>query len=359
MEASQERFGQINDNVEVKLFILKNRNGLIAQITNYGGIVTSLIVPDKNGKLDDVVLGFDRLKDYLNEHPYFGAIVGKYANRIANGRFCLDGVEYKLAMNDGENHLHGGLVGFDKVVWDAEAVENENGVGVKLHYLSQDTEEGYPGNLDVIVAYMLTNQDELKIDYEAVSDKPCPVNITHHGYFNLTGGKDNIKKHEIMIEAEKYVVVDEQLIPTGEIRPLKGTEMDFTVPMAIGSRINQVEGGYDHTYVLNKSGSEISLVAKVYEPSSGRIMEVYSTEPGVQFYSGNFLDGSLVGKGGVVYKKHFGFCLESQHFPDSPNQPDFPTTILRPGERYTQTTIYKFLTIGEEKNGRNNFSKEC
>ena len=344
MEVSQEIFGKINDSVEeIKLFTLKNQNGLIAKITNYGGIVTSLIVPDKNGELDDVVLGFDTIKSYLNEHPYFGAIVGRYANRIANGRFCLDGVEYKLAMNDGEDHLHGGLVGFDKVVWDAEPIESKNGVGVKLHYLSQDTEEGYPGNLDVIVVYMLTNQNELTIDYEALSDKPCPVNLTHHSYFNLTGGKDNIKKHEIMINAERYVVVDERLIPTGEIRPLKGTEMDFTVPGAIGSRINQVEGGYDHTYVLNKSGAEISFVARVYEPNSGRIMEVYSTEPGVQFYTGNFLDGGLTGKGGVVYKKHFGFCLETQHFPDSPNQSDFPTTILRPGEKYTQTTIFDVL----------------
>ena len=341
---SQQQFGKTNDGVEVKLFTVENQNGLIAKITNYGGIMTSLMVPDKNGNLDDIVLGFDNLQAYLDGHPYFGAIVGRYANRIAKGKFCLDGVEYTLAINDGQNHLHGGLTGFDKVVWDVEPVEHENGVGVKLHYLSKDMEQGYPGNLNVTVVYMLTNQNELKIDYDVVIDKPCPVNITHHSYFNLTGSKENILNHEIIINADRYVVVDESLIPTGEIRPLKRTEMDFTTPMAIGSRIHQVQGGYDQTYVLNKIGSEISLVANVYEPTSGRIMEVYSTEPGVQFYTGNFLDGSLTGKNGTVYEKHFGFCLEAQHFPDSPNQPDFPTTTLKTGEKYTQTTIYKFLT---------------
>lgn len=342
MELVKEKFGTLTDGTEVDLYTLKNKNGITARITNYGGILTSLLVPDKNGKFEDVVLGFDSLETYLRGHPHFGAIVGRYGNRIARGKFEVDGEEYSLAINNGENHLHGGLVGFDKVLWNAESFRNEDGVGIRLTYLSKDMEEGYPGNLSVIVTYFLSNQDEFKIDYLAETDKACPVNLTHHSYFNLNAGKSNTLDHEMMINADRYVVVNENLIPTGELRELKESAMDFTTPQTIGSRIDQVEGGYDHTYVINESGADMGLVARVYEPASGRIMEVYSTEPGVQFYTGNFLDGSLKGKNGVVYMRNYGFCLETQHFPDSPNQQDFPSTILKPGEKYTHSTIYKF-----------------
>ncbi|UCG29066.1 MAG: galactose mutarotase [Bacteroidales bacterium] len=343
MKIIKEKFGTTPDGQEVDLYILTNINGIVAKITNFGGILTSLTVPDKNGDFEDIVLGFDDFRDYLGDHPHFGTIIGRYGNRIAAGKFSLDGVEYSLARNNGENHLHGGLVGFDKVVWVAESFENVDGLGVKFNYLSKDLEEGYPGNLTVEVTYFLSNNNEFKIDYTAETDKACPVNLTHHSYFNLAAGKSNILDHEMMINADRYVVVDEGLIPTGELRELKGTVMDFTVPHTIGSRIDQVEGGYDHTYVLNKSEEGMTFAARVHEKQGGRIMEVYTTEPGVQFYTGNFLDGSLTGKNGFVYEKHFGFCLETQHFPDSPNQPDFPSTILRPGEKYRHSTVYKFL----------------
>ena len=337
----REKFGQTDEGVNVDLFTLTNADGLTVKITNYGGIVTSLLVPDKSGNLDDIVLGFDDLRSYLDGHPYFGAIVGRYANRIAGGMFELEGVAYSLATNDGKNHLHGGIKGFDKVVWDPEPFKGENEVGIKLSYLSKDMEEGYPGNLNVKVTYRLTNENQLMIDYLAETDKACPVNLTHHGYFNLTGGKENILNHEMMISARSYVVIDENLIPTGEIRNLKGTEMDFTQPNTVGSKIDKLEGGFDHCYVIDKKPGQMSLIARVHE-TSGRIMEVYSTEPGVQFYSGNFLDGSIIGKHGIVYEKYFGFCLETQHFPDSPNHKNFPTTILYPGESYTHSTVYKF-----------------
>ncbi len=342
MSIKKELFGKA-DGKDVFLYTLENKNGLIAKITNYGAIATSLIVPDKNGKFDDIVLGFDSLQDYLDGHPYFGAIVGRYGNRIAKGRFTLDGVEYTLATNNEKNHLHGGIKGFDKAVWDAEEFESDDGVGLKLSYLSPDGEEGYPGNLSVKVTYTLTNNNELKIDYEAETDKATPVNITHHGYFNLAGaGKKDILSHKLKIDADKYTVVDETLIPTGELRIVENTPMDFTTHHFIGKRIEQVPGGYDHNFVLNNNGKMVKVI-EVYEPESGRIMEVLTTEPGVQFYSGNFLDGTNIGKGGKVYYKHYGFCLETQHFPDSPNQPDFPSTILRPGEKYDYTTIYRFL----------------
>ena len=343
MSITKELFGKA-DGKDVFLYTLENKNGLIAKITNYGAIVTSLIVPDKNGKFDDIVLGFDSLQDYLDGHPYFGAIVGRYGNRIAKGRFTLDGVEYTLATNNEKNHLHGGIKGFDKAVWDAEEFESNDGVGLKLSYISPDGEEGYPGNLSVKVAYTLTNNNELKIDYEAETDKATPVNITHHGYFNLAGaGKKDVLDHKLQIDADKYTVVDETLIPTGELRNVENTPMDFKTPHLIGERIEQVPGGYDHNYVINNNGKMLKVI-EVYEQESGRIMEVLTTEPGVQFYSGNFLDGTNIGKGGKVYYKHYGFCLETQHFPDSPNQPDFPTTILKPGEKYGYTTIYRFLT---------------
>ena len=338
----QETFGQTDRGANVDLFTLTNTSGHTVKITNYGGIVTSLLVPDKNGNLEDIVLGFDDFQSYLDGHPYFGAIVGRYANRIAGGMFELKGVLYKLAANDGKNHLHGGIKGFDKVVWNSESVKGKNEVGIKLSYVSKDMEEGYPGNLKVKVTYRLTNENQLMIDYFAETDKACPVNLTHHGYFNLTAGKQNILNHEMMIKASSYVVIDEQLIPTGEIRDLIGTEMDFTQPNTVGSRIDQIKGGYDHCYVINKKPGQMSLIARVYEQTSGRVMEVYSTEPGVQFYSGNFLDGSIIGKHDIVYNEHFGFCLETQHFPESPNRENFPTTMLYPGEKYTHSTVYQF-----------------
>jgi len=344
MEIVKEPFGTTPDGQAVDLFTLTNSNGMVAKITNYGGILTSLMVPDKNGDLEDVVLGFDDLQSYLKGHPHFGAIVGRYGNRIAKGKFTVDGVEYTLAVNNGKNHLHGGLVGFDKVVWSAQPFQSDDRQGVMLTYVSPDMEEGYPGNLTVKVTYSLTDQNEFTIDYEAGTDKPCPVNLTHHSYFNLTAGKRDILDHEMMINADRFVVVDEGLIPTGELRAVEGSAMDFLSPHTIGSRIDYVSGGYDHTYVLNEGDDEMVFVARVFEPVSDRVMEVYTTEPGVQFYTGNFLDGSLTGKNGVIYEKHYGFCLETQHFPDSPNQPEFPSTLLKPGETYTHSTVYRFST---------------
>jgi aldose 1-epimerase len=310
-----------------------------AKIMTYGTIVTELWTPDRNGKLDDVVLGFDNLEDYLKGHPFFGAIAGRVANRIARGRFTLDGQEYKLAINNGPNALHGGLKGFDKAVWKAEVVGN----GIKFTYLSKDGEEGYPGNLTAVVTYELTDKNELKIQYEATTDKATPVNLTNHSYFNLMGiTPDDILGHQLMIAADKFTPADDTLIPTGEIKSVKGTPFDFTSPMTIGSRIDQVKGGYDVNFVLRGGGKSLALAVRAQEPKTGRVMEMYTTEPGVQFYTGNFLDGSLKGVGGVVYQKHHGFCLEAQHFPDSVNHPDFPSVILRPGQTYTQTTVYKF-----------------
>jgi len=347
MSIDKQIFGKLKDGRQVELYNLTNANGLRARITNYGGIVVSLEVPDKNGKLGDVTLGFDNLDDYLKGHPYFGAIVGRYGNRMGKARFVLNGIEYKLAANDGENHLHGGIKGFDKVLWTAQPLKEDDAVGLKL-------EEGYPGNLSCTVTYRLTNNDELKITYEAVTDKPTPVNLTHHSYFNLAGqGKRDILDHVLMINADKFTPVDKGLIPTGELRPVKDTPMDFTKPTPIGARINQdyqqlkFAGGYDHNWVLNKNGQSMSLAVRVYEPSTGRVMEVYTTEPGLQFYSGNFLDGSITGKCGRVYKHRYGFCLETQHFPDSPNKPNFPSVILEPGEKYYTETIYKFYTRQE------------
>lgn len=343
-------FGQTSDGEAVELYTLTNANGMEVAITTYGGIVVSLTAPDRDGHYADVVLGFDDLDGYLAGHPYFGAIVGRYANRIAKGTFSLDGKEYTLATNDGENHLHGGDEGFDKKVWRGRGVIGGKGIHLILDYTSPDGEEGYPGTLDVMVVYTLTHDDELKIDYKATTDKATPVNVTNHSYFNLRGqGTGDILGHELMISADRFTPVDETLIPTGELRPVEGTPFDFRKPTAIGARIEadnqQLEygGGYDHNFVLKREGDELALAARVHEPKTGRMMEVYTTEPGVQFYSGNFLDGSNVGKGGKVYDFRDGFCLETQHFPDSPNQPDFPSTILRPGEEYSTTTVYKFF----------------
>jgi len=345
MSIRKESFGQMPDGEQVDLYTLTNAHGLRARITNYGAILVSLEVPDKGGKLADVTLGYDTLDGYIKKSAFFGATVGRYANRIGKAKFVLDGVEYKLAANNGENHLHGGSKGFDKVVWDASEVRAEDGVGVRMVYMSKDGEEGYPGNLACVVTYTLTKNDELKISYEALTDKATVVNLTNHSYWNLAGqGSGDILGHEVMLAADKYTVVDKGLIPTGEIRSVKDSPMDFTKPMTIGSRIDKVEGGYDHNYVLNSGGGTPALCARVYEPSSGRVMEIYTAEPGVQFYTGNFLDGSITGKGGKAYKKHYGFCLETQHFPDSPNKPDFPSVVLNAGEKYTTVTIHKFYT---------------
>ena len=345
MSANKESFGKTPDGKEVDLYTLTNTSGIRARIINFGGILVSLEVPDKNGNIGDITLGFDKLDGYLGEHPYFGAIVGRYANRIGKAAFKLDGVEYKLAANNDVNHLHGGIKGFDKVVWRLEDIGvNAGGATVKLSYISEDGEEGYPGNLACSVTYTLAENDRLRIIYEAETDKKTVVNLTNHSYFNLAGqGSGDILSHELTINADKYTVVDEGLIPTGENRNVKDTPMDFTKPMIIGSRIGQVEGGYDHNYVLNSGGAP-ALAAKVYEPTSGRVMEVHTDQPGVQFYTGNFLDGSVTGKAGKVYQKNYGFCLETQHFPDSPNKPDFPSVVLQPGQKYTTETDYKFDT---------------
>jgi len=345
MKIKKEHFGKTNDGKNVDLFYLTNKNGTVVKITNYGGIITSIIVPDKNGKFDDIVLGFNTLNKYLKAHPYFGAIIGRYANRISKAKFFLNGNEYKLATNNGKNHLHGGIKGFDKVLWKAKEIKKENEICLKLSYLSKDGEEGYPGNLSIIVTYSLTNNDELKIDYEAETDKATPINLTNHSYFNLKGaGKSDILSHVLTIYADKYTPVDKGLIPTGELKKVKGTPMDFLKPYAIGLRIKEVKGGYDHNFVLNHKKGILSPAARVYEPETGRVIEILTTQPGIQFYSGNFLNGTIKGKNGKQYNKHYGFCLETQHFPDSPNLPNFPSTILKPGEKYSQTTIYKFYT---------------
>lgn len=332
-------FGATEEGQTVQLYTLTNAQGMRVAITNYGGIVTSLWVPDRDGSLGDVVLGYDRLEDYLEASPYFGAIVGRYGNRIANGRFTLDDADYSLAVNNGANHLHGGIKGFDKVVWDAEPFVGQDEVGLLLNYTSVDGEEGYPGNLTVAVTYALTNENELRVEYLMTADQATVANVTHHGYFNLAGhASGDILGHEVMLDADRFTPVDEGLIPTGELRDVTGTPMDFRTPIAIGERIDDeyeqigFGAGYDHNWVLNGGAGALRLAARVTEPTTGRVMEVRTTEPGVQFYTGNFLDGSNIGKGGVTYARRNGFCLETQHFPDSPNQPEFPSTVLRPGQ---------------------------
>ncbi len=338
-------FGKTADGTAVDLYVLTNGK-ITAKVMTLGGIVTELHVPDRDGKVADVVLGFDNLDSYLAGHPHFGAITGRFANRIAKGRFTLDGKEYKLAVNNGPNSLHGGLKGFDKVVWKAEDVSGPDGPAVKMSYRSPDGEEGYPGNLSVSVTYTVTSDDALRIDYSATTDKPTPVNLTNHSYFNLGGPASGpVLGHELMLAADEYTAADETLIPTGELKPVRGTPLDFTTPTAIGARFDQLPGdpkGYDHNYVIRHDTRSPALAARVYEPKSGRVMEMYTTEPGVQFYTANFLDGKLTGKGGVAYNKQQAFCLEAQHFPDSVNHDSFPSTILRPGSTYKQTTIYKF-----------------
>lgn len=342
-------FGKTADGQEVKLVKMTNGKCLTAKIITYGGIIVSFEAPDRNGKTSDIVLGFDNLEDYLKPHPYFGALVGRFANRIGGAKFTLDGKEYRIAKNDGENALHGGTKGFDKVVWNIENAQVKgNKAQLKLSYLSKDGEEGYQGNMKCFVTYTLTADNKFEIKYEATTDKPTIVNLTNHSYWNLAGqGSGDILGHELMINADKYTAVGPGLIPTGELKDLKGTHLDFIKPMTIGSRITQVDkniGGYDHNYVLNGKTGKKKLAARIYEPNSGRVMEIETTEPGVQLYSSNWLDGKLKGKEGKVYNKHGAFCLETQHYPDSPNKPDFPSTVLRPGEKFKSITVHKFST---------------
>ncbi|MEI6455649.1 MAG: aldose epimerase family protein [bacterium] len=337
-------FGRIGDR-EVYLYSLTNKNGIVVRITNYGGIITSIMTPDKKGRFGDIVLGYDSLSQYIKNNPYFGAMVGRYANRIAGGKFTLDGKKYNLAVNNGKNHLHGGIQGLDKVVWQAREFLDSNQAGVVMTYLSEDGEEGYPGNVNIKVTYTLDDKDQLKTLIEAQTDKATPVNLCNHTYFNLCEADTNILGHMLTLVAEQFTEVSDELIPTGELPPVTSTAMDFKISSAIGSRIDQVKGGYDHNYVLNKKPGELSLAAVLFDPRTGRELRILTTQPGVQFYSGNFLDGSITGKGGKVYDKHYGLCLETQHFPDSPNQPSFPNTILKPGEKYTEETVYQFSVI--------------
>ena len=336
-------FGQTKDGKSVDLYTLTNKNGLVARITNYGGILTELHVPDRNGQNGNVVLGFATLDKYVAGHPFFGATTGRVANRIGKGRFTLDGKEYKLVTNNGPNHLHGGTNGFDKKIWDAEPVETKNGPSLKLQYVSPDGEEGYPGTLTTTVVYTLTNDDELKIDYKAVTNNPTIVNLTNHSYFNLAGdGNGTVLDHELMLNADKYTVFDATQIPTGEIKSVEGTPLDFRKPTPIGQRIEQTGSGYDHNFVLNGKTGQMKLCARVRDPRSGRVMEIRTTEPGVQLYTANGLDGKITGVSGKPYVKYGAFCLETQHYPDSINHPEFPSVVLRPGQTYHTVTTHKF-----------------
>lgn len=346
-QISRQPWGTAPDGAPVDLYTLRNASGAEARICNYGGLVISLKVPDRHGKLGDVVLGYDRLSDYIKDTPYFGALIGRYGNRIAKGQFTLDWRQYTLATNNYPNALHGGVRGFDKVIWHASVLARPDGPALKLHYLSHDGEEGYPGNLDVTVVYTLTQDNALKVQYTATTDMDTVINLTQHSYFNLAG-KGTILDHVVMIPADKFTPVDSTLIPTGELRPVDGTPFDFRTPTPIGARINQDDEqlkfakGYDDNWVINKPMGEMGLMARVYEPTTGRVLEVFSTEPGLQFYTGNFLDGTLTGKGGWVYQFRDGFCMESQHYPDSPNHPEFPSVVLKPGDTYHNTIIFKF-----------------
>jgi aldose 1-epimerase len=345
----KEKFGETPDGRVIHLYTLKNPNGIKVKIINYGAAIVSIEVPDKNGNFADIVLGYDSLDGYMNDSVYLGVTVGRYANRIAGGKFTIDGVEYRLAKNNGENHLHGGIEGFFKKVWSEKNVfSSKEKAGIELSYLSKDKEEGYPGNLQSIVKYTLTLNNELIIEYEASTDKPTPVNLTNHSYFNLKGhGNGDILNHRIMLNAKKYTPVDEGLIPTGEIKGVEGTPLDFTKVEEIGARIEELDekfgGGYDHNFVLESVSDSLVLAAKVIEPESGRVLEIYTTKPGIQFYIGNYLN-NIKGKSDKIYNKYFGFCLEPQYFPDSPNKPNFPSSILKPDEKRKELIVYKFLT---------------
>lgn len=349
MKIKKQSFGTLADGTDIALYTLVNARGMRATITNYGGIVVSLAAPDRGGNFADVVLGFDTLAEYVTHSPYFGCLVGRFGNRIANGRFTLEGVEYVLAQNDGQNHLHGGIKGFDKVVWTPCAFETAAGPALVLVYASPDGEEGYPGTLSVTVTYTLTDDNALKIDYTATTDKPTVVNLTNHSYFNLSAGAaETILDHELLINADTFTPVDGTLIPTGELRSVAGTVMDFRTATPVGARIHADDaqlkfgGGYDHNWIVSGAPGALRLAARVYEPSSGRVMEVHTTEPAIQFYAGNLMPPTLPGKGGRVYLRRGGFCLETQHYPDSPNKPEFPSTTLEAGQAYQTTTVYKF-----------------
>jgi aldose 1-epimerase len=347
-------FGMVNG-TPVDVYTLRNSHGMEARITTYGGILLSLKVPARDGSFADVTLGHDSIGAYIPNSPYFGALIGRYGNRIGAAKFSLDGKAYQLAVNNGPNTLHGGLKGFDKVIWTATEPKSAKEAALTLTYVAKDGEEGYPGTLKTTVVYEVTEKNSLSITYTATTDKPTVLNLTHHAYFNLAGeGTGTILHHNLMLNADRFVPVDGNLIPTGELRPVKGTPMDFTTPHAIGERItadyDQLKfgpGGYDHCWVLNrkdKKGTKLELAARVTEATSGRVMEVWTTEPAVQFYAGNFLDGTLTGKSGRKYEQRTGFCLETEHYPDSPNKPAFPTTVLRPGQTFHSRTVYTFST---------------
>jgi len=349
MGISSKPFGVTGDGEQVELFTLTNAFGHVMRVTNYGAIVVGLELPDRDGQAGDVLLGFDRLDDYLAEHPFFGAVVGRLGNRLAGGKFTLDGQEYTIALNDGPNSLHGGLKGFDKVVWKAEPSQTPDGPRLALSYVSADGEEGYPGEMDIRVTYTWTNDDVWRVEYQAETTKPTVLNVTQHAYFNLAGaGNGDVLGHELQIFADRFTPIDETLIPTGELRDLAGTPLDFRQPHIFGERINADDeqlangGGYDHNYVLNSEPGQLARAVRVTEPTTGRVMEVWTTEPGVQLYSGNFLDSTNVGKSGKTYHKYYGFCLETQHFPDSPNHPEFPSVVLRPGQTWRTTTEFRF-----------------
>ena len=342
MKVEKSLFGETADGREVHLYTCTNANGLIMAVMTYGATIVSVEAPDRDGKLANVTLGFSKLDGYLKRHPFFGSTVGRYANRIALGKFTLEGQEYSLATNNEPNHLHGGDKGFDSVVWQAVEIRSDEAVGVRFTYQSTDGEEGYPGNLNVTAVYTLSNDNELKADYEATTDQATPVNLTNHPYWNLAGaGSGDVLSHRLMLTADEYLPVDDTLIPTGKLAGVKGTVMDFTAATAIGDRIDELSGtgGYDHCYVLRGQDGELALAARVVEPNTGRVLEVYTTQPGVQLYTGNFLAGTE-DQGG--FDKHTGFCLETQHYPDSPNQPEFPSTILEPDQTYRQTTVFEF-----------------
>ena len=344
---------KVDDFDSIRLFTLENHHGMTVKVTNYGAIITSILVPDRDGKIGDVALGYNSVEGYINaiDRPYFGAVVGRYGNRIAKGTFTIEGKTYTLATNNGANHLHGGNIGFDKVVWDAKPISCKGKSGVELRYQAKDGEEGYPGNLEAKVIYLLSEDNELSIQYHATTDKPTPVNLTQHTYFNLRGeGNGTILDHELLINANRYTPIDKGLIPTGEHASVSGTPFDFTSPKAIGRDLDQENQqlefglGYDHNFVLQGENGKMKLAARVYEPTTGRILEVRTEEPGLQLYCGNFLDGRLIGKSGKPYLRCGGFCLETQHYPNSPNQPNFPSTILHPGEKYETKTVFKFET---------------